>query len=41
MANTARGIAWFVFQLVVVVLAIIGALALLALRQGVLVVIGG
>ena len=41
MTDTAGGILWFLFQLVVVVLAIIGALALLALRQGVLVVIGG
>ena len=41
MIDTACGILWFLFQLVVVVLAIIGVLALLGLRQGVLVVIGG
>ena len=36
MTDTAGGILWFLFQLVVVVLAIIGVLALLALKYGVL-----
>ena len=41
MIDTAGGILWFLFQLVVVVLAIVGALALLGLKYGVLAVIGG